>query len=126
MNKDNILYDDQLELPENASPSNDTEKEEIIIQETEEIIAVEEIQPETVNSTENSDTTPLSAEEDTEMPQVKWEKQEEAESTVEPELLLRGNARKSGRLSTTVCWPENYPCTTGSAMSRTTVALQKL
>ena len=89
MNKDNILYDDQLELPENASPSNDTEKEEIIIQEAEEIIAVEEIQPETVNSTENSDTTPLSAEEDTEMPQVKWEKQEEAESTVEPELLLR-------------------------------------
>ena len=77
MNKDNILYDDQLELPENASPSNDTEKEEIIIQEAEEIIAVEEIQPETVNSTENSDTTPLSAEEDTEMPQVKWEKQEE-------------------------------------------------
>lgn len=27
MNKDNILYDDQLELPENASLSNDTEKE---------------------------------------------------------------------------------------------------
>lgn len=84
MNTDDIEKNGQeTENPENpvTAPAGSEQQGQILAEETEQIIFVEE-------------TETVSAEEDeTELPQVKWEKEEETEQT-EPELLLRKERKK--------------------------------